>query len=41
MQKALGDRFDLRDFHDAVLRPGALPLRLVEANVTRAIEDLS
>jgi uncharacterized protein (DUF885 family) len=41
MQKALGDRFDLRDFHDAVLSPGALPLRLVEANVNRAIASLT
>jgi uncharacterized protein (DUF885 family) len=41
MQKALGDRFDLRDFHDAVLRPGGLPLRLVEANVARAIAAAS
>jgi uncharacterized protein (DUF885 family) len=38
MRSALGDRFDLRDFHDAVLRPGALPLRLVESNVARAIK---
>jgi len=37
MQKALGDRYDIRDFHEAVLSPGALPLRLVEANVARAI----
>jgi uncharacterized protein (DUF885 family) len=36
MQKQLGDRYDVRDFHDAVLRPGALPLRLVEANVVEA-----
>ena len=36
MQKALGDRFDLRDFHDAVLAPGSLPLHLVELNVSRA-----
>ena len=40
MQKALGDRFDLRDFHDAVLRPGCLPLRLVAANVERATAAL-
>ncbi len=33
MQSALGQRFDIRDFHDAVLRPGALPLPLVKANV--------
>jgi len=41
MQKAVGDGFDLRDFHDAVLRPGALPLPLVEANVERAIRSAS
>jgi uncharacterized protein (DUF885 family) len=41
MQKQLGDRYDVRDFHDAVLRPGALPLRLVEANVSRALAALS
>jgi uncharacterized protein (DUF885 family) len=41
MQKALGDRYDVRDFHDAVLRPGGLPLRLVEANVARAIARLA
>jgi uncharacterized protein (DUF885 family) len=37
MRAALGDRFDIRDFHDAVLRPGALPLSEVAANVDRAI----
>ncbi|MDP9100870.1 MAG: DUF885 domain-containing protein [Actinomycetota bacterium] len=37
MQEALGEHFDLRDFHDAVLRPGSLPLHLVGANVARAI----
>ncbi|MDB5579303.1 MAG: hypothetical protein JWR80_4479, partial [Bradyrhizobium sp.] len=40
MKTALGDRFDIRDFHDAVLRPGALPLPLVGENVDRAIEAL-
>ena len=39
MTKALGDAFDLREFHDVVLRPGGLPLRLVEANVERAIAE--
>ena len=41
MQKELGDKYDIRDFHDAVLAPGALPLRLVEANVRRAIAALA
>lgn len=42
MRAALGDRFDIRDFHDAVLKPGALPLPLVERQVeaaTRRIAD--
>jgi uncharacterized protein (DUF885 family) len=41
MKVALGDRFDIRDFHDAVLRPGALPLPLVGENVDRAIAALA
>jgi uncharacterized protein (DUF885 family) len=36
MRTALGDRFDLRDFHDAVLKPGALPLPLVARNIQAA-----
>jgi len=34
---ALGPRFDLRRFHDAVLRDGALPLDLLERQVERWI----
>jgi uncharacterized protein (DUF885 family) len=37
MRAALGERFDIRDFHDVVLRPGGLPLSEVAANVDRAI----
>ena len=29
-QEKLGTRFDVRDFHDALLRNGALPLELLE-----------
>jgi uncharacterized protein (DUF885 family) len=32
-QQALGDRFDIREFHGAVLDDGALPLDLLEAKI--------
>jgi uncharacterized protein (DUF885 family) len=38
MRDALGDHFDIRDFHDIVLRPGALPLPRVASNVAAAIQ---
>jgi uncharacterized protein (DUF885 family) len=38
-QKALGARFDLRTFHDAVLRNGTLPLDLLEEEVDRYIAE--
>ena len=34
-QKELGEAFDIRAFHDAVLRDGALPLGVLEAQVLR------
>ena len=34
---ALGDKFDIRAFHDAVLRSGPLPLDVLDAEVSRWI----
>lgn len=36
-EKALGPRFDLRDFHEQVLMSGALPLAVLEAKIDRWI----
>ncbi len=35
---ALGDKFDLRDFHDQVLKNGAVPLSVLEKLINRYIE---
>jgi uncharacterized protein (DUF885 family) len=40
-EKALGARFDLRDFHDAVLSNGAIPLDMLEANIGAWIKSRS
>lgn len=38
-QNALGDQFDLRDFHDVVLKNGAVPLAILERLIDNYIAD--
>lgn len=38
-QKTLGDKFDLRDFHDVVLKNGAVPMDILEQLVNRYIDS--
>jgi prolyl oligopeptidase len=36
-EQKLGSRFDIREFHDVVLRNGALPLEMLEEQVREYI----
>jgi uncharacterized protein (DUF885 family) len=38
-EQELGQKFDIRDFHDVVLRNGALPMELLEETVTAYIRE--
>ena len=40
-QQQLGDKFDQREFHDVVLKDGALPLDILEEQVAKYIQDKS
>ncbi len=37
-QQALGDKFDIREFHDVILKDGALPLTALRKQVVKYIE---
>jgi len=38
-EEALGDRFDIRKFHDVVLALGSVPLPMLEARIDAFIAD--
>ncbi|MGH7872961.1 MAG: DUF885 family protein, partial [Candidatus Binatia bacterium] len=40
-EKALGANFDIREFHDALLSDGALPLDILEAKMDRWINRMA
>lgn len=40
-EERLGDKFDVREFHDAVLAHGSIPLFVLEQNIQRFIEQKS
>ncbi|HUP24604.1 MAG TPA: DUF885 domain-containing protein, partial [Thermoanaerobaculia bacterium] len=38
-EEALGERFDVRAFHEAILAPGSLPLAVLERHVERFVQQ--
>jgi len=38
-EKALGDKFDIKEFHNEILDAGCLPLKALEAKIDRWIAD--
>jgi len=38
-KQALGDKFDIRDFHDVILKNGALPLVAIREQVMKYVEE--
>ena len=40
-EKTLGDKFDIRAFHDVVLEQGAIPLEVLSARVNAWIQRVS
>ena len=40
-KEALGDKFDIRDFHDVVLKNGAVPLEILEVFIDKYIAEKS
>ena len=40
-EKALGDQFDIKEFHNQVLETGCIPLALLEAKIDNWIAETS
>jgi uncharacterized protein (DUF885 family) len=38
-ERELGEKFDIRDFHDAILMTGGVPLDMLDAEIDRFIEE--
>jgi uncharacterized protein (DUF885 family) len=38
-EKALGSKFDIRNFHDTVLQLGSVPMKVLDARIEQFIKD--